>query len=65
MRGLLVLSGPKKQQVMGLSASYGDLLRYQKIEAISVVFLVFLDSENRFMAFFVHKMERKGKMKAK
>ena len=36
-----------------------------KIEAIPVDFLDFLESKNRFLAFFVQKMERKGNIMTK
>ena len=52
-------------KLWGDAASYGNLLWFQKIEAISVDSLDFLESENPFLSFFVHKMERKGNRKAK
>ena len=47
------------------AASYGDLLWFQKIEAIPVDFPDFLESRNRLLEFFEHKWERKGNTKAK
>ena len=53
-------------KLWGDAASYGDLLWFQKIEAIPVDFLAFLESKNRVLAYFVtHRKERKGNRKAK
>ena len=46
-------------KLWGDAASYGDLLRFHKIEAIPVDFLAFLESKNRFLAFLYTKWREK------
>ena len=46
-------------KLWGDAASYGDLLWFQKIEAIPVDFLDFLESKNEFLAFLYTKRKEK------
>ena len=56
----LFFSDLKKRQVMGWSASYGDLLWFQKIEAISVhFFLLFGVGKSISFIFCTHNGEKR------